>query len=171
MSFKIVVVLTSILTACLPVHASIHTVFTTECGPYFTWQSLGKIELPIRPIRNCKCKAPPHCGRCYSSKPRLLPCSTAGFMSSYRLSGQKGNVTRLMSCDEESLKDWQDDGVMPTHIAPSWTKHPRTGDLYRSDQNNSSANIIRTPLELCYSLPSSSDKAAMFCAAAGSISR
>ncbi|CAL8464472.1 g4007 [Coccomyxa elongata] len=35
-----------------------------------------------------------------------------------------------MSCDEESLKDWHDDGVMPTHVAPSWTKHPRTGDLY-----------------------------------------
>ncbi|EIE19229.1 hypothetical protein COCSUDRAFT_8175, partial [Coccomyxa subellipsoidea C-169] len=72
----------------------IHTVFTTECGPYFTWQSLGK----------------------HSSY-------------TYSLSGQKGNVTRLMSCDGGSLKDWQDDGVMPTHIAPSWTKHPRTGDI------------------------------------------
>ncbi|KAK9905110.1 hypothetical protein WJX75_009783 [Coccomyxa subellipsoidea] len=93
MSVKTFVVLTSILTASLPVHATIHTVFTTECGPYFTWQSLG-------------------------------------FMSSYKLTGQEGNVTRLMSCDEESLKDWHDDGIMPTHIAPSWTKHPRTGDLY-----------------------------------------
>jgi hypothetical protein len=42
MSVKTFVVLTSILTASLPVHATIHTVFTTECGPYFTWQSLGK---------------------------------------------------------------------------------------------------------------------------------
>lgn len=23
--------------------SSIHTVFTTECTPYFTWQSLGKL--------------------------------------------------------------------------------------------------------------------------------
>ncbi len=52
------------------------------------------------------------------------------------MSGQQGNVTRLMSCDEESLKDWHDDGVMPTHVAPSWTKHPRTGDLYRLDERD-----------------------------------
>lgn len=52
------------------------------------------------------------------------------------MSGQQGNVTRLMSCDEESLKDWHDDGVIPTHVAPSWTKHPRTGDLYRLDERD-----------------------------------
>lgn len=65
-------------------------------------------------------------------------------MSSYKLTGQEGNVTRLMSCDEESIKDWQDDGIMPTHIAPSWTKHPRTGDLYRSGHSPSSAESNRT---------------------------
>lgn len=30
------------LTATLPVLADIHIVFTTECTPYFTWQSIGK---------------------------------------------------------------------------------------------------------------------------------
>jgi hypothetical protein len=27
--------------------ASVHTVFTTECRPYFTWQSLGAAPPPL----------------------------------------------------------------------------------------------------------------------------
>ncbi len=35
---------------CTPVHAvSLHTVFTTECTPYFTWQSIGELsQLELR---------------------------------------------------------------------------------------------------------------------------
>ncbi|CAK0787529.1 hypothetical protein CVIRNUC_010749 [Coccomyxa viridis] len=73
--------------------SSIHTVFTTECSSYFTWQSLG-------------------------------------FMLSYKLSAQPGRVTRLLSCTEDNYKRWQDDGIIPTHLAPSWTVHPKTGDIY-----------------------------------------
>ncbi|CAL5224706.1 g7434 [Coccomyxa viridis] len=72
---------------------SIHTVFTTECTPYFTWQSLG-------------------------------------FMLSYKLSEQPGRVTRLLSCTPEALAVWEDDGIIPTELAPSWTVHPQTGDIY-----------------------------------------
>ncbi len=41
-SVCISVALLSVLAVSGPVQANIHTVFTTECGPYFTWQSLGK---------------------------------------------------------------------------------------------------------------------------------
>ena len=56
----------------------------------------------------------------------------AGFMLSYKLSAQPGKVTRLLSCTEDNYKRWQDDGIIPTHLAPSWTVHPKTGDVYRS---------------------------------------
>jgi hypothetical protein len=36
--------------ACIPrgcsAEATIHTVFTTECTAYFTWQSMGALHLP-----------------------------------------------------------------------------------------------------------------------------
>ena len=54
-------------------------------------------------------------------------------MLSYKLSAQPGRVTRLLSCTPENLEAWEDDGIIPTEIAPSWTVHPRTGDIYRSD--------------------------------------
>ena len=50
-------------------------------------------------------------------------------MFSYRKAGQAGNVTRLMSCTAADLAAWRDDGVA-THVAPSWSVHPRTGDQY-----------------------------------------
>ena len=53
-------------------------------------------------------------------------------MLSYKLSAQPGRVTRLLSCTEDNYKRWQDDGIIPTHLAPSWTVHPKTGDIYRS---------------------------------------
>lgn len=57
----------------------------------------------------------------------------AGFMLSYKLSEQPGRVTRLLSCTPEALAVWEDDGIIPTELAPSWTVHPQTGDIYRSD--------------------------------------
>jgi hypothetical protein len=101
-----------------------HTVFTTECTPYFTWQSIGTFLQAILPSPLLSCPS-----ILFWILSTDLPC--AGFMLSYRLAGQTGKVTRLMSCTEEGLKSFKDDRIMPTHIAPSWTKHPITGDLYR----------------------------------------
>ena len=74
--------------------ATLHTVFTTECGQYFNWQTLG-------------------------------------LMYSHRKSGQPGPITRLLSCNPEDLAKYQDLNGVTTHVAPSWTHHPRTGDIYR----------------------------------------
>jgi hypothetical protein len=48
---------------------------------------------------------------------------------SHRRSGQPGPLTRLMSCTKaeyEALSE-QERNLCPTHVAPSYTKHPRTG--------------------------------------------
>ena len=74
--------------------ATLHTVFTTECGMYFNWQTLG-------------------------------------LLYSHRKSGQPGPITRLLSCTPEDLANFQDLQGVTTHVAPSWTHHPRTGDIYR----------------------------------------
>lgn len=71
----------------------IHTLFSTECTPYFDWQ-------------------------------------TVGFMHSFKLSGQPGNVTRLLSCTDEDLKRYKGHDLAPTHYVPSYSKHPLTGDWY-----------------------------------------
>jgi hypothetical protein len=38
------IVLAALASCAIGAHAqnSVHTVITTECGPYFVWQSLGK---------------------------------------------------------------------------------------------------------------------------------
>ncbi|KAG9455426.1 hypothetical protein H6P81_008330 [Aristolochia fimbriata] len=74
-------------------YPKIHTVFSTECTPYFDWQ-------------------------------------TVGFMHSFRLSGQPGNVTRLLSCTEEDLRRYPGHDLAPTHYVPSMSRHPLTGDWY-----------------------------------------
>ena len=73
---------------------SVHTVFTTECTPYFNWQTLG-------------------------------------LLFSHHKSGQPGPVTRLLSCTPQALKTFKDLEGVNTHVAPSWTVHPITGDVYR----------------------------------------
>ncbi|KAI3748113.1 hypothetical protein L6452_10993 [Arctium lappa] len=74
-------------------HTKIHTLFSTECTPYFDWQ-------------------------------------TVGLMHSFRLSGQPGNITRLLSCTEEDLKQYKGHDLAPTHYVPSMSRHPLTGDWY-----------------------------------------
>lgn len=74
-------------------YPKIHTIFSTECTPYFDWQ-------------------------------------TVGFMHSFRLSGQPGNITRLLSCTDEELKHYKGHDLAPTHYAPSLSVHPLTGDRY-----------------------------------------
>ncbi|KAL4193592.1 hypothetical protein AMTRI_Chr06g200300 [Amborella trichopoda] len=75
------------------VHPKIHTVFSTECIPYFDWQ-------------------------------------TVGLMHSFHLSGQPGNITRLLSCTDEDLKKYAGHDLAPTHYVPSMSRHPLTGDWY-----------------------------------------
>ena len=66
-------------------------------------------------------------------------------MFSYRKAGQAGNVTRLMSCTAADLAAWKDDGVA-THVAPSWSVHPRTGDQYSCAPRSYGIRVLRTLL-------------------------
>ncbi|PIA51431.1 hypothetical protein AQUCO_01100336v1 [Aquilegia coerulea] len=75
------------------VHSKIHTIFSTECTPYFDWQTVGLVH-------------------------------------SFHLSGQPGNITRLLSCTEEDLKRYAGHDLAPTHYVPSMSRHPLTGDWY-----------------------------------------
>lgn len=72
-------------------YPKIHTIFSTECTPYFDWQTVGLVH-------------------------------------SFHLSGQPGNITRLLSCTDEDLKQYTGHDLAPTHYVPSMSRHPLTGD-------------------------------------------
>ncbi|CAK8541200.1 unnamed protein product [Lathyrus sativus] len=55
---------------------------------------------------------------------------TVGLMHSFHLSGQPGNMTRLLSCSDEDLKLYKGHNLAPTHYVPSMSQHPLTGDWY-----------------------------------------
>ncbi|KAK3166261.1 hypothetical protein QOZ80_1AG0043470 [Eleusine coracana subsp. coracana] len=55
---------------------------------------------------------------------------TVGLMHSFRLSRQSGNITRLLSCTDEDLKNYKGHDLAPTHYVPSMNQHPLTGDWY-----------------------------------------
>ncbi|KAG2714739.1 hypothetical protein I3843_03G045700 [Carya illinoinensis] len=55
---------------------------------------------------------------------------TVGLVHSFHLSGQPGNITRLLSCSDEDLKQYTGHDLAPTHYVPSMSKHPLTGDWY-----------------------------------------
>ncbi|KEH17101.1 hypothetical protein MtrunA17_Chr7g0228921 [Medicago truncatula] len=55
---------------------------------------------------------------------------TVGLMHSFHLSGQPGNITRLLSCSDEDLKLYKGRNLAPTHYVPSMSQHPLTGDWY-----------------------------------------
>ncbi|CAJ2666070.1 unnamed protein product [Trifolium pratense] len=55
---------------------------------------------------------------------------TVGLMHSFRLSGQPGNITRLLSCNDEDLRKYKGNDLAPTHYVPSMSRHPLTGDWY-----------------------------------------
>ncbi|KAL5581288.1 hypothetical protein UlMin_013730 [Ulmus minor] len=74
-------------------YSKIHTIFSTECTPYFDWQTVGLVH-------------------------------------SFHLSGQPGNITRLLSCTDEDLKQYKGHDLAPTHYVPSMSRHPLTGDWY-----------------------------------------
>ncbi|KZV15162.1 hypothetical protein F511_30248 [Dorcoceras hygrometricum] len=74
-------------------HPKIHTIFSTECSPYFDWQTVGLVH-------------------------------------SFHRSRQPGNITRLLSCTVEDLKQYKGHDLAPTHYVPSMSRHPLTGDWY-----------------------------------------
>jgi hypothetical protein len=51
---------------------------------------------------------------------------------SFKMSGQPGKVTRVMCCTEQEKANYPKAllAEVETHIAPSFTVHPRTGDNY-----------------------------------------
>lgn len=55
---------------------------------------------------------------------------TVGLIHSFHLSGQPGNITRLLSCTDEDLKLYTGHDLAPTHYVPSMSRHPLTGDWY-----------------------------------------
>ncbi|KAK7266869.1 hypothetical protein RIF29_19527 [Crotalaria pallida] len=55
---------------------------------------------------------------------------TVGLMHSFHMSGQPGNITRLLSCSDEDLKQYKGKDLAPTHYVPSMSRHPLTGDWY-----------------------------------------
>ncbi|KAL3813856.1 hypothetical protein ACJIZ3_015124 [Penstemon smallii] len=55
---------------------------------------------------------------------------TVGLVHSFHSSGQPGDITRLLSCTEEDLKEYKGHDLAPTHYVPSMSRHPLTGDWY-----------------------------------------
>ncbi|KAK9271903.1 hypothetical protein L1049_002268 [Liquidambar formosana] len=55
---------------------------------------------------------------------------TVGLVHSFHLSGQPGNITRLLSCTDEDLTQYAGHDLAPTHYVPSMNRHPLTGDWY-----------------------------------------
>ncbi|KAK8936799.1 hypothetical protein KSP39_PZI012760 [Platanthera zijinensis] len=55
---------------------------------------------------------------------------TVGLVHSFHLSGQPGNITRLLSCTDVDLKNYRGHDLAPTHYVPSMSRHPLTGDWY-----------------------------------------
>jgi hypothetical protein len=63
---------------------------------------------------------------------RYFDWQTVGLVHSFHLSGQPGNITRLLSCTDEDLKQYAGHDLAPTHYVPSMSRHPLTGDWYYS---------------------------------------
>lgn len=55
---------------------------------------------------------------------------TVGLVHSFNLSGQPGNLTRLLSCTDDDLKRYTGHDLAHTHYVPSMSRHPLTGDWY-----------------------------------------
>ncbi|KAJ8768296.1 hypothetical protein K2173_021236 [Erythroxylum novogranatense] len=51
---------------------------------------------------------------------------TVGLVHSFHQSGQPGNLTRLLSCTDEDLKQYKGHDLAPTHYVPSMSRHPLT---------------------------------------------
>lgn len=98
-------------------------VITTECSAYFSWQTLGRARGAHSHTLKRPCFIPADAG-CWSCR--------AGMFYSHRKSGQPGPITRIMCCTPEEYAKLPaaDLELVPTHVAPSYTRHPRNGDIY-----------------------------------------
>ncbi|XP_010496313.1 PREDICTED: uncharacterized protein LOC104773407 [Camelina sativa] len=96
---------------------------------------------PLRNMKDNKTINPPPVDEFKGAYPKIhtlfsTECTTyfdwqtVGFMHSFRQSGQPGNVTRLLSCTDEDLKNYKGHDLAPTHYVPSMSRHPLTGDWY-----------------------------------------
>ena len=58
----------------------------------------------------------------------------AGMFYSHRRVGQPGPITRILCCTKEEYSKLSEveKTFVPTHWAPSYTVHPRTGDVYHA---------------------------------------
>lgn len=48
----------------------------------------------------------------------------------HRKMGVPGPIIRILTCDEQALKDYADVDVVPTHVSPSWTYDKNNNDAY-----------------------------------------
>ncbi|KAL4451469.1 hypothetical protein ABPG75_007131 [Micractinium tetrahymenae] len=115
---------------------TVHTLIATECTRYFTWQ-VGRVAAAVDSGAESKRCMP----RSVLQSPNTF-CSlsgarrqTIGMVYSFRKVKQPGRMTRLMSCTRETWEKLPEADrayvdEVPTHWAPSYSHHPRTGDWY-----------------------------------------
>lgn len=62
---------------------------------------------------------------------------SVGMIFSFRASGQPGPLTRVMCCSPSETQKYPKEmlDLVPTHIAPSMTVHPRTGAFAKAAQS------------------------------------
>lgn len=109
-----------------------------------TPQSLQMMEVDVqKPDIDDTPKAYPKIHTVFSTEcSTYFDWQTVGLVHSFHLSGQPGNITRLLSCTDEDLKQYKGHDLAPTHYVPSMSRHPLTGDWYGS-----------IPQPKCYKFP------------------
>jgi hypothetical protein len=114
--------------------ATVHTVITTECSPYFDWQILGLVYRSVPSFfASTVTTRPARCIFLYSLS-FLLPVLTfwgtklksGHLLRSFKRAKQPGSFTRLLSCTDAQLKDYKGLDLVPTHVVPSLTMDPNT---------------------------------------------
>ena len=63
---------------------------------------------------------------------RYFTWQVLGMYFSYQRTGQSGPLTRILCCTDEqySILSLEELTLVPTHIAPSYSEHPRLDDSY-----------------------------------------
>lgn len=55
---------------------------------------------------------------------------TLGVVYSHKRVGVPGPITRILTCTEEQLTNYNNVDIVPTHVAPSWNHNPHNNDDY-----------------------------------------
>ncbi|WOL18737.1 hypothetical protein Cni_G27534 [Canna indica] len=99
---------------------------------YLNHQSISQVTVSnIKLIESQKVKVHPKIHTLFSTEcSSYFDWQTVGLVHSFHLSGQPGNITRLLSCTDDDLKKYKGHDLAPTHYVPSMTQHPLTGDWY-----------------------------------------